>query len=404
MKPLDGVRVLDLTRGLAGPFCTMQLADMGAEVIKVEERHKGDDTRAFGPPFKDGVSTYFLSVNRNKRSVALDLKDARGQALARALARKCDVVAENFRPGTADRLGLSYEALSEDHPRLIYCSMSAYGHEGIDAYTRQGGYDAVMQGIAGLQHLTGEDDMPYRTGTAISDLLTGLTACQGILLALLARERSGRGQKVDISMLDATVQVLTYQATAHLIARESPRRMGNRHPSICPYQTFEAQDGHFNLACGNDALFRKLCEILGRGDLLEDPGYRTNGLRVKHRETLCAELARVFREEKVAHWVSLCEEAGIPAGAINDVATVLDHPQLAARGMVATVTHKKAGEIRVLGVPVKLSATPGKVETAPPLLGEHTREVLQAWLGLGTEEIDALARAGVIADAGRETP
>ncbi|MFN7130648.1 MAG: CaiB/BaiF CoA transferase family protein [Myxococcales bacterium] len=398
MKPLDGIRVLDLSRVLAGPFCTMHLADMGAEVLKIEEPGKGDDTREFGPPFKNGVSTYFLSINRNKKSVAVNLKDARGRDLVKRLALKSDVLTENFRPGTAERLGLGYEALAKENPRLVYCSMSAYGHDGLEHYSRQPGYDAVMQGVAGLQHLTGEPDgQPLRAGYAISDLLTGLTATQGILLALRARERTGRGQKVDIAMLDATVQVLAYQSTAHLIAGKNPGRLGNRHPSIAPYQSFEAADGYFNLACGNDALFTKLCEVIGRPELLKDARFRTNGTRVENREALCAVLEPVFRTQPVAHWVRTFEAAGMPVGAINDVATALAHPQLQARGMIASLAHPVAGDIRVLGVPARLSDTPGEVRSPPPLLGEHTREVLARVLELPEVDIAGLVSDGVLA-------
>ncbi len=400
MKPLDGIRVLDLSRVLAGPFCTMHLADMGAEVIKVEEPGKGDDTREFGPPFKNGVSTYFLSINRNKKSLAINLKDPRGLDLVKRLALRSDIVTENFRPGTAERLGLGYEALAKENPRLVYCSMSAYGHEGVPEYSRQPGYDAVMQGVAGLQHLTGAaEGQPFRAGYAISDLLTGLTATQGILLALLARERTGKGQKVDIAMLDATVQVLAYQSTAHLIAGRNPGRLGNRHPSIAPYQSFEAQDGFFNLACGNDALFVKLCEVIGRPELAQRAEFATNGKRVENREALCALLEPVFRTRAVAEWVATFEKAGIPVGAINDVATALAHPQLAARGMIASLEHPVAGEIRVLGVPARLSETPGEVRTPPPLLGEHTRVLLERVLELPAGEIDQLIGSGVVAQA-----
>ncbi len=397
MGPLDGIRVLDLTRVLAGPFCTMQLADMGADVIKVEEVGRGDDTRAFGPPFVHGESTYFMSVNRGKRSLALNLKDSRGLAIAKRLGARADVVVENFRPGVTKRLGLDYETLSAENPRLVYASISGYGHDGLPEYVQLAGYDVVMQGVSGLQDITGDPGgPPYKTGVAISDLLTGLTAYQGILLALYARERTGRGQWVDISMQDATVQILTFVASMHLNGGVSPRRMGNRHPSLCPYETFRARDGYLNIAGGNDALFVKFAALLGKPELATDGRFGTNALRVANHDELVAIIATVLGARDVETWLSDLSKAGIPAGPVLDVAHALAHPQLAERGMVVESTHSKAGPIRLLGIPIHLSATQGRVSGPPPALGEHTRDVLAKELGLTEAEIADLAASGAV--------
>jgi crotonobetainyl-CoA:carnitine CoA-transferase CaiB-like acyl-CoA transferase len=380
-RPLAGIRVLDLSRVLSGPFCTMNLGDMGADVIKVEEPGKGDDTRAFGPPFVNGVSTYFLSINRNKRSVAVDLKTPEGLAVVKQLVAKSDVVVENFRPGVAERLGLGHQALRTQDPRLIYCSISGFGHEGLPEYSKLPGYDVVVQGLSGLQHLTGEPDRPaMKVGVSISDLLTGMTAFQAVLLALYERERTGQGRFLDIAMLDSTVQVLTFQAAAHLIGGKDPVRMGNRHPSIAPYEAFRAQDGWFNLAVGNDAQFARLCALLGEPALAADPAFAENRARVANRDALEARLSPHFARAQVADWVTRLQAAGIPAGAIADLPTALSHPQLAARGMLPEVAHPDAGTVRLLGSPLRGGAAPGP-QRPPPRLGEHTAEVLEELLG-----------------------
>ncbi len=397
MQPLSGIRVLDLSRILSGPFCTMNLGDMGAEVIKVEEPGAGDDTRGFGPPFVSGVSTYFLSINRNKKSIAVNLKAPEGLALVKRIAARSDVVVENFRPGVAGRLGLSHQSLRSDNPRLIYCSISGFGHQGLPEYSKLPGYDVVVQGLSGLQHLTGDPSgPPTKVGVSISDLLSGMTAFQAILLALFHRERTGEGQFLDIAMLDSTVQVLTFQATAHLIAQQSPRRMGNRHPSIAPYETFAARDGYFNLAVGNDAQFKKLCEVVGALELPRDPRFAQNRARVEHREALLAVLNPLFAAEPVEHWVATLEREGIPSGKIADLPQALSHPQLLARGMVAEVNHPDAGPCRLLSTPLRMEGLE-RVATPPPRLGEHTREILDQALGLSSAEVTRLEQAGVVA-------
>jgi crotonobetainyl-CoA:carnitine CoA-transferase CaiB-like acyl-CoA transferase len=399
MAPLRGIRVLDLSRVLAGPFCTMSLGDLGAEIIKVEEPGSGDETRNFGPPFVRGVSTYFLSINRNKKSLAVNLKHPEGLRLVQALARRSDVVVENFRPGVAERLGLGPERLRADNPRLIYCSISGFGHEGLAEYSKLPGYDAVMQGLAGLQHLTGQPGgPPTKVGVSIADILTGMTAMQAILLALYSRERSGTGSRLDISMFDSTVQALTFQAAAHLIANRNPGRLGNRHASIVPYETFQAKDGYLNLAVANDGQFKKLCQLLGTPALAEDPRFAQNRSRVENREELVEKLGTVFRTRPVQEWVQSLQAAGIPAGAILDLSQLLAHPQLAARGILVSVDHPVLGRIQMVGSPIKaLSLDDATDFLPPPALGEHTEQILTSVLGLDSSEVQRLIATGAVA-------
>jgi formyl-CoA transferase/CoA:oxalate CoA-transferase len=397
--PLDDLVVFDLSRVLAGPFCSMLLGDFGARVIKLEHPASGDDTRGFGPPFLSGESTYFLSVNRNKESVALDLKHPRGLDLARRIALGADVLVENFRPGALARLGLDYAELRQRHPRLIYCSISGFGASGDPEWVRRPGYDLVIQGIGGLASLTGEPDgPPFKAGSSIADLVAGLYGLSGILLALRARERTGRGQHVDISMLDGQISLLTYQAGIYLATGEAPKRRGNRHPSIMPYETFRAQDGYVNIAVGNDGQWRALCRAAGPpvDALAQDPRFATNRDRVAHRQELTAILEPLIGARPVAAWVELCDRAGVPSGPIHDVAEALNHPQVRARSMVVALEHATAGPIRVTGVPVRLSETPGSVRTPPPRLGEHTRAVLGELCDLEPAAIDRLQAEGVL--------
>lgn len=397
---LEGLRVLDLSRVLSGPFCTMNLGDLGAEVIKVEEPKKGDDTRAFGPPFMpSGESTYFLSINRNKKSVAVDLKAPEGCALIKQLAAKCDIVVENFRPGVAARLGLDAAALRKQTPRLIYCSISGFGHEGDPAFTSLPGYDAIVQGLSGLQHVTGQPDgPPTRIGVPISDLLSGMAAFQAILAALYTRERTGQGAFLDISMLDATAQVLTFHAASALNAGTTPRRLGNRHASIAPYETFSGSDNvFFNVAVGNDAQFVDLCRMLGTEAWAADPLFATNPVRVKNRDQLSPRLQALFSTKPALHWVAQLEAAGIPAGTIATVNEVVAHPQLIARGKILEYSHPTAGPLKAIGSPLPQAS---KTASAPPRLGEHTREVLREILGLASPEIDRLVSTGVVKSVG----
>ncbi len=406
MKPLSGIRVLDLSRVLAGPFCTMNLGDLGAEIIKVEEPGTGDETRGFGPPFVKGQSTYFLSINRNKKSVAVNLKHAEGLRLVQSLAARSDIVVENFRPGVAERLGLGWERLSALNSRLIYCSVSGFGHQGLPEYVKLPGYDAVMQGLAGLQHLTGQPDgPPTKVGISIADILTGMTAMQAILLALFSRERSGAGARLDISMLDSTVQALTFQAANHLIAGRNPGRVGNRHASIAPYETFRAKDGYLNLAVANDGQFKRLCDLLGIASLAEDPRFAQNRSRVEHREVLAEKLGAIFLTRPVQAWVDSLQAVGIPAGAILDLTQLLAHPQLAARKMLVSADHPVLGTIRMVGCPIKTAPIDDATDALPPpMLGEHTQEILTQVLRMDPAEVQRLAGAGAIALRSTEQP
>ncbi len=393
--PLSGVTVLDLTRVLSGPYCTMLLGDMGARVIKIEQPGRGDDTRHWGPPFVDGESAYFLSINRNKESVTVNFKHPEGRRLIEHLAERADVLVENFRPGTLDEIGLGYAALSARAPRLIYCSISGFGLNGPDR--DRPGYDAVVQAESGLMSITGPEDGPgYRLGVAVADLVAGLFAAQGILLALWARQRTGRGQLIDVSMLDSTMALLTYQAAIYLTTGQVPRRLGNRHPTIAPYETFDAADGEFVVAVGNDAQWRRFCEATGLTHLAADPRFATNPARVERYETLRPLLAAHLATRPKAEWIDRLTEAGVPCGAVRGIDEALNSPQAAARQMVSEVQHATIGPLRVLGVPIKLSATPGAVRRPPPRLGEHTHAVLAGDLGLDEAQIARLRRDGAI--------
>jgi crotonobetainyl-CoA:carnitine CoA-transferase CaiB-like acyl-CoA transferase len=396
MRPLDGTLVLDFSRVLSGPFCTMQLADLGARVIKIEQPGRGDDTRAWGPPFVADESTYFLSINRNKESLAINLKDTRARPLVHRLLERADVVVENFRPGTMDRLGFGYERVAAAYPRIIYCSISGFGHTG--PRSAEPGYDAVMQAEGGLMSITGAPDgPPFRLGVAIADIATGLFAAQGILAALIARRETGRGQRVDVGMLDAVAALLTYQAGIVFATGSSPGRLGNRHPSISPYDTFGTSDGDFVLAVGNDEQFRRMAVLLGRAALADDPLYATNPARVANYASLRAILQEAFTSWTRDDLVKALTAAGVPCGAVRTVGEALADPQLAARDMIVPLDHTTAGDIRVLGTPVKLSDTPADVHGAPPALGEHTDQILRGDVGLGESEIASLLAAGVVA-------
>ena len=395
MGPLSGLTILDLTRVLSGPYCTMLLADMGARVIKLEHPGRGDDTRGWGPPFVRGESAYFLSINRNKESLTLDMKQPGARRVLDALLDRADVVVENFRPGTMERLGLGYEQVSASRPRLVYCSISGFGQTG----PRRGepGYDAVIQAEGGLMSITGPSDgPPYRLGVAISDIVAGMFAAQGITLALFARERSGRGQRVDIGMLDTTAALLTYQAAIYFATGVAPGRLGNRHPTIVPYETFAASDGDFVVAVGNDDQWKRFCEVLELTSMGANPMFATNRSRVEHYALIRPVLAHTLAGRTRAEWVTRLQEAGVPCGSVRDIGEVLQDAQIDAREMIAQVEHVTAGTLRLLGVPIKLSETPGRVETAPPALGQHTRAILEADLGYSAAEIEDMARAGAI--------
>jgi formyl-CoA transferase/CoA:oxalate CoA-transferase len=395
MTPLSGLTVLDFSRVLAGPYCTMQLGDLGARVIKIEQPGRGDDTRAWGPPFVAGESAYFLSVNRNKESLALDLKHPAARPVVEALLARADVLVENFRPGTMERLGAGYEAVAARHPGLVYCSISGFGQSG--PRRLEPGYDAMMQAEAGLMSITGAaDGPPFRVGVAVGDIATGMSAVQGILAALVARGRTGRGQRVDIAMLDAVTALLTYQASSAFATGETPVRMGNRHPSIAPYDTFAAADGEFVLSVGNDEQFRRLSGVLRRPALAEDARFQTNADRVTHSDALRRELSALLADWTRADLLAALKEAGVPSAAVRTITEALQDPQLAAREMIVPLEHAAAGAVRVLGTPLKLSATPASIRTAPPALGAHTNAIL-AEIGLSADRIAELRREGAIA-------
>jgi crotonobetainyl-CoA:carnitine CoA-transferase CaiB-like acyl-CoA transferase len=392
MRALEGFTVLDLTRVLSGPYCTMHLADMGARVIKIEQPGRGDDTRGFGPPFLQGESTYFLSVNRNKESVTLDFKHSEGRALLDRLIAQSDVVVENFRPGALAKLGLDYATLADRHPRLIYCSISGFGQTG--PRSAEAGYDAMIQAESGLMSLTGDSDgPPYRLGVAIADLVSGILAANGITLALLARERTGRGQQVDISLLDSVATLLTYQAGIYFATGTPPPRLGNRHPTIAPYEVFAASDGDFVLAVANDNLWRRFCQVAG---IELDDRFATNPQRVQRYDELRPLVADRLVRRTRQDWLARLGAAGVPCGLVRDLGELFADPQVAAREMVAEIEHRTIGPLRMLGVPIKLSDTPGAVRTAPPTLGEHTDAVLRKDLGLTPEVIARLREQRVI--------
>lgn len=394
MVPLDGIRVLDLSRVVSGPFCAMTLGDLGADVIKIEEPERGDESRAFGPPFQGGESPYFLCVNRNKRSCTINLKHAAGKAILRRLLDEADVLIENFRPGAMARLGFGYESVSAAHPRLVYCSISGFGDSGPDA--SRPGYDLIVQGESGLMDLTGEAaGPPSRIGTSIADLTSGMMAAQGILAALYARRTTGRGQHVRVAMLDTVVSLLTYNTGNYFASGVSPTRRGNDHPSVAPYQTLRAKDGWMNLAVANDSLWTRYCDAVDRPDLRDDPRFATAPARVEHRRTLIPIIEALTLTRTVQEWMDLLGAAGVPCGRIRNVAEVCSNPQLVDRGKVVEHPHPTAGAVRMIGQPIELSETPARIETAPPLLGEHTKDVLRE-AGYSEAEIRTLRANGVV--------
>ena len=392
--PLAGIRVVDLTRVLAGPFCAMALGDMGAEVIKIEEPGKGDDTRGW-PPFAGGEATYFMAVNRSKKSLTLNLKAPEGQAILRRLIARADVVLENFRPGTMERLGFGYDKLRKTNPRLVYCSISGFGESGPEA--SRPGYDLIVQGESGVMDLTGfADGPPVKVGNSIADLVAGLSAAHGITLALLSRARSGKGQKVEIGMLDQMAALLTYQAGLYWNGGGRPARRGNAHPSIVPYEVYQAKDAYLTLGVANNSLFERFCGALGRPELARDARFDTEAKRVANRDTLNPILNAELGTRAAAEWLERCDKAGVPAGKIKTVAEVCESEHLKARGMVVSLPHPKAGAVTMMGVPIRLWDTPGAATMAPPLLGQHTEEILMDLAGYDWDRISALREKKVI--------
>jgi formyl-CoA transferase/CoA:oxalate CoA-transferase len=392
--PLRDLVVLDLSRILSGPFATMTLADLGADVIKIEQPGSGDDTRQWGPPFQGKDAAYFLSVNRNKKSLAVDLKSPDGLEAVRRLALEADILVENFRPGTAERLGLGYEELSRSNPSLIYASISGYGQTGPDA--QRPGYDAIAQARSGIMSVTGEHDgPPVRVGVSSSDLIAGTWAVIGILAALHERERTGHGQWVDISLLDGSISWLTYVAGGYFAGGGVPQRYGSAHPTIAPYQAFQTSDGFVMIAVGNDSLWRKFAGALGQEGLAEDPRFVTNPLRLAHRAELLAIIEQLLRSATSDEWVARLDAAGVPVGPIQTVDQALADPQVVARGLVTEVEHPEAGRLKTIACPVRLTRTPASVRSAPPLLGQHSDEVL-GQLGYSAARIRELHEAGAV--------
>lgn len=393
--PLDAIRVLDLTRVLAGPYCTMFLGDLGAEVVKVEQPGVGDDTRGWGPPFAGGESAYFLCVNRNKKSVTIDLKSADGIALVRRLAENADVLIENFRPGTMQRLGLGEENLRATNPKLIYASLSGFGADG--PMRDFPGYDLIVQAWGGLMSITGmPDGDPTKVGVAIIDLVAGLMLGKSITAALFAREKLGVGQRIDTSLLEAEVACLINAGSNYLIGGKVPGRWGNAHPTIVPYQSFQTADSYLVIGVASEGIWRRFCQAIGKIELADDPRFAKNANRVENRAALIAILTEMFRSRDNETWLRLLNEAEVSCAPIQTIDQVFAAPQVRHRNMLVEVEHPTAGNVRMAGIPVKFSVTPASVRLPPPLLGQHTEEVLKSWLGTDDKTIADLKRKKVV--------
>jgi crotonobetainyl-CoA:carnitine CoA-transferase CaiB-like acyl-CoA transferase len=394
--------VLDLSRVLAGPWASQVLADLGAEVIKIERPGPGDETRSWGPPWlrdatgaDTATAAYFASTNRGKKSVTVDVSRPDGQAIVRRLAARADILLENYKVGTLARYGLGYDDLAAENPGLVYCSITGFGQDG--PYRNRAGYDFLIQAMGGLMSITGEPDgAPMKVGVAVTDVLTGMYATTAVLAALAHRERSGRGQHVDLALLDVQVAMLANQAQSFLVSGRPPGRLGNAHPSIVPYQAFATSDGHLVLAIGNDGQFARFCEVAGRPELARDPRFATNASRVQHRAELVAALAPVLAARASRAWIDVLEPAGVPCGPINDVRQVFDDPQVRHRKLRVEVRDPRCGSVPVVASPIRLSRTPVRHDIPPPALGEHTREVLVELLGMDPAEVVALREKGVI--------
>lgn len=400
---LGHIRVLDLSRVLAGPFCTQILGDLGADILKIERPHSGDDTRKWGPPFlknSDGSnsseSAYYLSANRNKRSVAIDIQTADGQALIHELLAQSDVLIENFKAGGLEKYGLSYEQIKERHPHLIYCSITGFGQNGPMAH--EAGYDFLAQGMSGLMTCTGAPgEDPMKVGVALSDIMTGLYAAIGILSALQSREKTGMGQMVDLALLDCTLASMTNIAQYFLTSGQTAPRLGNAHSTIVPYQVFEAQDGHIILAIGNDGQFQRFCTCIDQPNWAEDERFATNSARVQNREALVPLIADIIASQSQGYWLSLLPEHNVPCGPVNNMDQVFSMTQTKARDMKISMPHEhSAQDIDLVGSPLKLSGTPVSYNQAPPILGQHTHDILSDLLNMSNEEIEALEQKGAI--------
>jgi formyl-CoA transferase len=402
MQPLEGLRVLDLTRALAGPYCAMMLGDLGADVIKVERPGRGDESRGWGPPFVGepygpypGESAYFLSTNRNKRSITVNLKSPEGQGIVRGLAAQSDAFLENYRTGVLEEMKLGYEDLRTVNPRLVYCSVSGYGRTG--PYAERPGYDFVIQAEGGFMGITGpEDGPPYRVGVPIIDIAAGMFASTAILAALRARDATDEGQHIDLSLLETQVALLTNVASNYLVGGMEHRRLGNAHPNITPYEAFRARDRWFALAAANERQWAILCETIGQPELKEDARFADNNARVAHRTALREVLDQAFMARGADEWLAVFTKAGLPCGPINDIPEVFAHPQAEARELVLESEHPTAGKVRFPGFPYKLSETPAQVRLPPPRLGEHTQEVLVDLLGHSPEAVADFRARGIV--------
>ena len=401
--PLQGFRVIDLSRILAGPWASQMLADLGAEVIKIERPGSGDDTRGWGPPYMPGAdgeaseeAAYFHGANRGKRSVCIDMAQSDGQALIRDLAAQSDVLIENFKVGGLKKYGLDYAGLATINPRLVYCSITGFGQDG--PYAGRAGYDFMIQAMGGIMSVTGEaDGQPMKIGVALADVLTGLYAANAIQAALIHQRASGEGQHIDMALLDVQVAALANQAMNYLATGKSPGRLGNAHPNIVPYQAFETADGFIILAVGNDTQFTRFCRLAGREDLADDERYRSNSSRVRHRQQLVPQVAEIMRGRSSADWLQALNDQGIPCGPINEIGQVFEDPQVRHRGLRLELEHPAIGRVASVANPIRLSRTPIEYRQAPPLLGAHTDEVLSEVLGLDNERISALRDAGIVA-------
>lgn len=391
---LENIKVLDLSRVLAGPYCSMILGDLGAEIIKVEAPGGSDDTRKWGPPYKGEESAYYLCANRNKRAITLDIKSEKGQEILLELIAQSDILIQNFKTGTLDKLGLGYEQIKEVNPRLIFCSITGFGQTG--PYKDIPGYDYIIQAMSGLMSITGsEDSGPMKVGVPITDIITGLYAAIGILGALHERLQSGKGQSIDISLLDSQLSALVNVASNYLVSGVIPKRFGSQHPNIVPYQTFDTLDGEMVIAIGNDGQFNKLCKLLQLQDMAEDERFSTNSKRVEHKEELLKPLAAKLKQRNSTDWLELFRQQGIPCGPINNMQKVFEDPQIKAREMVIQVKHPKAGDVSLVGSPLKFSRTPVEIKRHPPLVGEHNQEILSE-LGYKEEEIQDMRNKRII--------
>lgn len=392
--PLKGIKVIELARTLAGPYCGMMLGDMGADVIKVEQPRIGDETRGYSPPEMEGEGTYYLSLNRNKKGITANLKTAEGQEIIKRLIGDADILIENFRNGTMEKFGLSYDILSEINPRLIYCAVTAFGRTG--PMKDEPGYDLLLQGYGGIMSVTGENNgLPMRVGFSIVDLTTGMYASNAVLLALLSRMKTGKGQYVETSLMESIISLQCYHAQGVFVTGKAPGRFGTGHPNIVPYQVFETKDGHIIIAVPNDWLWKKMCDSLGLTDIKDDSRFNTNAKRVVNRDELIHLMTEFTKKQRSDEILTNLKNSGVPCGPVNNILQSLESPQVKAREMIQEIVHPTIGKLKMLGFPMKLSATPGSIELPPPLLGQHTDEIMRD-IGFTDQEITDMKEKGVI--------